>query len=1111
MKIPYLSGLRVSGQVELKNLTELSSATKYLTIDANNNVHWSVGASGSGNVDLSNYFTKGQSDLRFYPLNSNPNDYLTSVDWSIIGNKPSFFSGAYGDLTGRPTLLSQFSNDVGYITGFTETDTLDSVLGRGNTSNKNINVSGKATFNGQLIIPSSTSVDNNSIWIGNANSTGNTTPVIGFLNDLQDVTITSAFNGQALVYNGSQWVNQTVVTSLGDYYTKAQSDGKYALIGSIPTNVSQLINDSGYVTSSIINGYATQVYVNNSIANLVASAPSTLDTLNELATALGNDPNFATTITNLIGTKVNTSSLGSNAYESKTHLSQYVNDLGNYGGWITAAQGSGIFQPLENQRLSSGNNVVFNKVTASNELIVPSTSSTANQSIWIGSANSTGNTSPTVTTLASLQDVNFSNLINGQSIAYNSTTGKWYNTSYAAAGNYANADGSNINVSSFRNYLGLGSLAYQNKVDRLYSPTNPDYYIRHDWNGLGWNLRGENDANDTQANIHLVNINGTAEKANLWNEYDGAGLVSGTYQYIMGYDATAGKWRPSNAGQVQAYLGINLGNNFHQYHSTFGVDANTVEPNTSSFTYAVNAPYVGALTYFGSNYGMQLNSNYGSGGHRLAYRTRDGDVNFWNPWRNLIVEDNYVTNWAINIAGNAYSATYWGAGQADFSASTNDTPTYIVGYTSGVAKPHNAIGIQAFLGLGSFAYRNSINGNEVGTGTSNAGADIGVAQMLRWKNYGNNHVIFDASNATAPNGASVDRNNPTVPWSINSSLPTLMGWNGGDTFGVRVDSARLADNSNLWNGKGLIDTQLDTGYSSGMGGIYIKLNGNPNMYPMSASGVREYLNIIPETLQSVRNRGRYIYSTTNATTSFSEAAFEVRETNMGGTGSFLPPRMAFHWGGVVASQIGLESNGRIAILNNPGSDYESLIALNIRATGEVRANSWFYSEGNTGWFNETHTGGIYMSDSTWVRVYNGKGFLAENTIQAPDFIATGNGYAVSNYGIGLVGAYDATRYQNIFSMGAAYKPTVDGTSLSNMYGIAWTHTNVGGQSKAGLSHQALFVTAGQTQTAIGTGIWTIGKMKSEVEVEAPVVKATAKMVLPTSAPLSPENGCVWIA
>lgn len=47
----------------------------------------------------------------------------------------------------------------------------------------------------------------------------------------------------------------------------------------------------------------TQTYVTTQISNLIDSAPTTLDTLNELAAALGDDPNFATTITNLIATK----------------------------------------------------------------------------------------------------------------------------------------------------------------------------------------------------------------------------------------------------------------------------------------------------------------------------------------------------------------------------------------------------------------------------------------------------------------------------------------------------------------------------------------------------------------------------------------------------------------------------------------------------------------------------------------------------------------------------------------------------------------------------------------------------------------------------------------
>ena len=63
-----------------------------------------------------------------------------------------------------------------------------------------------------------------------------------------------------------------------------------------PTKVSDLENDLDF---------QTKTEVDSAISKLVGSAPETLDTLNELATALGNDPNFATTVANQIGTKAN--------------------------------------------------------------------------------------------------------------------------------------------------------------------------------------------------------------------------------------------------------------------------------------------------------------------------------------------------------------------------------------------------------------------------------------------------------------------------------------------------------------------------------------------------------------------------------------------------------------------------------------------------------------------------------------------------------------------------------------------------------------------------------------------------------------------------------------
>lgn len=74
------------------------------------------------------------------------------------------------------------------------------------------------------------------------------------------------------------------------------------------------INDSVLVTESegissndndttVPTSAAVKDYVDTEVAGLVDAAPATLDTLNELAAALGDDHNFSTTVTNSIATK----------------------------------------------------------------------------------------------------------------------------------------------------------------------------------------------------------------------------------------------------------------------------------------------------------------------------------------------------------------------------------------------------------------------------------------------------------------------------------------------------------------------------------------------------------------------------------------------------------------------------------------------------------------------------------------------------------------------------------------------------------------------------------------------------------------------------------------
>ena len=63
-------------------------------------------------------------------------------------------------------------------------------------------------------------------------------------------------------------------------------------------------NLTGTPSIPSLSGYATESYVGTQISNLVDSSPAALNTLNELAAAIGDDANFSTTVTNNIATKL---------------------------------------------------------------------------------------------------------------------------------------------------------------------------------------------------------------------------------------------------------------------------------------------------------------------------------------------------------------------------------------------------------------------------------------------------------------------------------------------------------------------------------------------------------------------------------------------------------------------------------------------------------------------------------------------------------------------------------------------------------------------------------------------------------------------------------------
>lgn len=67
--------------------------------------------------------------------------------------------------------------------------------------------------------------------------------------------------------------------------------------------------------------------------------------------------------------------------------------------------------------------------------------------------------------------------------------------------------------------------------------------------------------------------------------------------------------------------------------------------------------------------------------------------------------------------------------------------------------------------------------------------------------------------------------------------------------------------------------------------------------------------------------------------------------------------------------------------DNDVLDHLSVVNGKLKVDIDLRSG-WFRSDGTTGWINDTYGGGIYMTDTTYVKVYNNKSFWVDNNIVA---------------------------------------------------------------------------------------------------------------------------------
>jgi hypothetical protein len=212
---------------------------------------------------------------------------------NLTGNVTGNVSGTAGSATGNAATATalatgrtfQLTGDVeasGVTFDGTGNVSLTTVIGTGAIVNADINASAAISYSKLNLAGTITSAD-----------ISNGTIVAA---DIADGTITAA-KLTADPFARANHTGTQLAATVSDFDTQVRTsrlDQMAAPTGSVALN-SQKITGLGTPTANTTDA-ATTAYVDTSIANLISGAPSTLDTLDEIAAALADTANFSDTV-----------------------------------------------------------------------------------------------------------------------------------------------------------------------------------------------------------------------------------------------------------------------------------------------------------------------------------------------------------------------------------------------------------------------------------------------------------------------------------------------------------------------------------------------------------------------------------------------------------------------------------------------------------------------------------------------------------------------------------------------------------------------------------------------------------------------------------------------
>jgi hypothetical protein len=458
---------------------------------------------------------------------------------------------------------------------------------------------------------------------------------------------------------------------------------------------------------------------------------------------------------------------------------------------------------------------------------------------------------------------------------------------------------------------------------------------------------------DTDTNTFASSLGFSGGTLTLTNNNASTVAVSLDGRYLQSYSetdtlASVTARGASTTGGINVNGDLGVGNGTTSISQAIRLGGDNAAGGRLYFQYAGDSSYIDS---YGGHGGGQRYRDLQIVARNLNLTSSGGTV---NANGSQVVTNNSGT-WSINVTGNSATTS-----QRSFSGDiSTDGMGRFTGWYTGTA----ATGLAAEIGVSSGqAYIIAYNRQTSTYGTLNlesasttlrlSGSTVNVVtgalqqggnQVLHAGNYNSYSPTLTGGSASGTWGISISGNAATATSAGSATTATTTTGNAGSVTYLmnRTDSAAYPV---LWGAN----------YTNGIGTIAYSCAAvtiQSSTGTLTATTFSGALNGNATTASSAINlSGLGVIQSTSTGTSYT-ANYQIRE-NSGGSGNtneIYAPQLGFHWGGVVASSIMMESSGRIAIRNNPGGSYENFIASIIYSTDSVRAPI-FYDSNDTSYY-----------------------------------------------------------------------------------------------------------------------------------------------------------------